>query len=351
MSGSQLPTKGSAGLYPQANEAVKNVLGALSGVIGMEIIELWVNTADRFSLHHVFKGELSMIVHQTSDPTYARFLAKKALSSKEMFYWGANRTDRLHPSSPYHTAMAFRFPRDNIGTDLYILGYSSDYIKFAQSKLDFIYWIGHAVSVAAFSVSLYNKTGDPTSAITSARSADRLHDLVLDLSQLGSNAGSTKSQGNLSVPVTSSRVLTLAMSTKAPENAFSFSKHTSEKSSTIHTNESSDELDASAGIHSPMFGEKVDDLEVEKNFKVDATILYSSSSDGNDVDDNDEPSDDDDETLKYPDDVNVVGVLRSPAHPKFETYKQSLKSSQRGSSQKSLPDVSPLVSSRSEIGS
>ena len=124
--------KKSYGLNPHANQAVEKVLLALSGVVGLGIIELWVNTAERFSLHHVFKDETIMTDHQTTDSTYARFLAKKALSSKELFYWGSNRTDRLHPSSPYHTAVAFRFPRDNIGTDLYLLGYSSDYIKFAQ---------------------------------------------------------------------------------------------------------------------------------------------------------------------------------------------------------------------------
>ena len=343
-----------SGLNPQADEAVTNILGALSGVIGMEIIELWVNTAESFSLHHIYKDESTTIDHQTSDPTYARFLAKKALSSKELFYWGANRAERLHPSSPFHTSMAFRFPRDNIGTDLYILGYSSDYIKFAQSKLDFIYWIGHAISVAAFSVSLYNKTGDMTNVDSSVRSADRLRELVLDLSKVGSgsNAISTKSTtstqvtnsknvGNLSNPVTSTRVLTL--STKAPENAFKFNKHTSEKSSTCNTKNSS-ELTASGGIHSSAFDEKSDDDDVEMDFKIDANILYSSS-DNNASDSDDD--DDDDDTLKYPDDVNIVGVLRS--NTKFETYRPQ-SASLRGSQKSSLSEVSPLISSRSDIG-
>ena len=354
----------SAGLNPRAQQAVSNVLGALSGVVGMEIIELWVNTAERFSLHHVYKGETATNDHQTSDPTYARFLAKKALSSKELFYWGSNRTDRLHPSSPYHTAIAFRFPRDNIGTDLYLLGYSSDYIKFAQSKLDFIYWIGHAVSVAAFSVTLYSKTGEENDTSANGQSTDRLRELALDLSQFGSSQLSTKSshtippispkgdvapsrtsygrgghgsQGNLSIPVTSTRVLTL--STKgSPEHAtFAFHKTTSEKSSTCRTNVSSDELSSSARFDDRTYNEE----EIEKNFVVDGSIHYSSSS-------TDNSDDDDDDTLHYPDDVNVVGV-----GSKFSTYKShspSLSRNEKGSSQKSYSDVSPLISSRSDIG-
>ena len=150
------------GLAPSACVAVNACLAVLSKVIELEVVELWVNSSNHFSLYHVHKSK-EMVEHQTEDVTYARYLAKKALRSQHNFYWGTNKKEQLHQSAPvghandngpykylsshypsffmsmwivfinqYRTALAVRLPRDNISTDIYILGYSLDHVKFAQ---------------------------------------------------------------------------------------------------------------------------------------------------------------------------------------------------------------------------
>ena len=144
-----------SGLAPGAVDAVEQCLKALTTATKFDVAELWVSTASNFVLYHVHTDEENPIEHQTDDDdvSYARFLAKKALKSQDNFFWGSNPRESLTPSAPYRTAFAMRLPVDNVSTDLYILCYSHAYSVYSQSKLDFVFWMAHAVSVAVFSTS------------------------------------------------------------------------------------------------------------------------------------------------------------------------------------------------------
>ena len=152
----------------KAVKSVQKVLETLCEVVGLHIAELWINDSDKFCLSATYidesainlspyLGDVMTFQHGDKESTTSRNLCKRALQSKHSFHWLSRKNEQVHPIIPYHTAISFHLPQDNINSDVYVCAYSLDYIPFAQSKLDFLYWLSHAACVAALSVSLYHK--------------------------------------------------------------------------------------------------------------------------------------------------------------------------------------------------
>ena len=72
----------------------------------------------------------------------------------------------MHPDIPVHTAVAFHMPRDNICTDVFIIGYSLRFIKFSQPKLDFVFWQSHSICVVVFGGADFESTYSETTGET-----------------------------------------------------------------------------------------------------------------------------------------------------------------------------------------
>ena len=152
----------------KAVKSVQKVLETLCEVVGLHIAELWINDSDKFCLSATYidesainltpyLGDVLTYQHGDKESTTSRNLCKRALQSKHSFHWLSRKNEQVHPIIPYHTAISFHLPQDNINSDVYVCAYSLDYIPFSQSKLDFLYWLSHAACVAALSVSLYHK--------------------------------------------------------------------------------------------------------------------------------------------------------------------------------------------------
>jgi len=212
-----------SGLAPGAVDAVEQCLKALTTATKFDVAELWVNTASNFVLYHVHNDEENPIEHQTDDVSYARFLAKKALKSQDNFFWGSNPKESLTQSAPYRTAFAMRLPVDNVSTDLYILCYSHAYIVYAQSKLDFMYWLAHAVSVAVFSTSLYKYDESTVSGmVKSSKHSAPVEDLYSS-AHGGPDVDSSKTDStNLIAPLISSGSLEGSSTPAGTDDVFAF---------------------------------------------------------------------------------------------------------------------------------
>ena len=152
----------------KAVKSVQKVLETLCEVVGLHIAELWINDSEKFCLSATYidesainlspyLGDVMTFQHGDKESTTSRNLCKRALQSKHSFHWLSRKNEQVHPIIPYHTAISFHLPQDNINSDCFICAYSLEYIPFSQSKLDFLYWLSHAACVAAFSVSLYHK--------------------------------------------------------------------------------------------------------------------------------------------------------------------------------------------------
>ena len=93
------------------------------------------------------------------DNACSRNLCKRAMGSKHGFYWLAKQHRAITTDLPLHSAIVFHIPRDNINSDVFLVGYSKSYMKFSQTKLDFLVWMSQACCLAAFSPALLSSKG------------------------------------------------------------------------------------------------------------------------------------------------------------------------------------------------
>ena len=125
------------------------------------------------------------------DNVTSRNICKRAMQSKHGFYWLAKQNHAVSVDFPLHTAIGFHMPRDNINTDFFVLGYSKDYMRYSQSKLDFLCWMSQATCLAAFSPALLNSVDDEDGTVVAFE-----HSMVtIDATTLDSmNSGATGSE-------------------------------------------------------------------------------------------------------------------------------------------------------------
>ena len=142
------------------SRAVSTCLVALCKGVGFDVVELWSNGHQGFQLHHVHVdegiamssyGQIIASYHNGSrNNVLSSRVCQKASESKHGFYWLAKQFKQIHDDIGLHTAVAFHLPRDNISSDVFIVGYANKYIKYTESRVDFLYWLSHAAAVAAF---------------------------------------------------------------------------------------------------------------------------------------------------------------------------------------------------------
>ena len=130
-------------LSVKAGQSVERLLGTLCDVVGFHIAELWINSDTMFCLSATYVDEAALspyrdqvmtFQHGNEESKTSRSLCKRALLSKHSFYWLSLKSEKVHPIVPYHTAISFHLPRDNINSDVYVCAYSLDYIKFSQVR-------------------------------------------------------------------------------------------------------------------------------------------------------------------------------------------------------------------------
>ena len=130
-------------LTVKASRSVQRLLGTLCDVAGFHIAEFWINSESHFCLSATyvdedaltpFLDEVMTFQHGNEESKTSRSLCKRALLSKHSFYWLSRKNEKVHPIVPYHTAISFHLPRDNINSDVYVCAYSLDYLKFSQVR-------------------------------------------------------------------------------------------------------------------------------------------------------------------------------------------------------------------------
>jgi hypothetical protein len=125
------------------------------------------------------------------DNVTSRNICKRAMQSKHGFYWLAKQNRSVSVDLPLHTGIGFHMPRDNINTDFFVLGYSIQYMKYSQSKLDFLCWMSQATCLAAFSPVLSYRDEDDSAVVTFEQS------VVTTMDSLNSDFTACGGEGNL----------------------------------------------------------------------------------------------------------------------------------------------------------
>ena len=118
-----------------------------SVVLGFNLCELWVEGEHHLTLARVHVDEVARKIFAESLESYqtgmkekasSLALCKKAMESKDGFYWRMRQNSDLHREFPIHTAVSFHLSRDNINTNVFVVAYSFQCIKQTQSKMSFI---------------------------------------------------------------------------------------------------------------------------------------------------------------------------------------------------------------------
>ena len=102
----------------------------ISLLLTSDTLELWARGPGGLSLHHDYKSNSSgsnTIKHiYTSD--HSKNLCEMAMASLTGFYSKEIRSTKPDVPQP-QTLVAFRLPRANVNTDVFVVGYASKYIK------------------------------------------------------------------------------------------------------------------------------------------------------------------------------------------------------------------------------
>ena len=132
-----------------SHDAVDQVLQSLANVVGLHVVELWTQNRNGFGLvqtyvvRAAFSPEQARVVEcyhngLMGDNGTSRNMCKRAMQSKHGFFWLAKSSQRLHQHLPIHTAVACHMPRDNINSDVFLVGFANSYMRYSQAKLDFM---------------------------------------------------------------------------------------------------------------------------------------------------------------------------------------------------------------------
>jgi hypothetical protein len=123
--------------------AVSKCLETLANVLDLHVVELWSHDHEGFGLVQVYVNKAEMkdytslvsLYHQGKlENLTSRNLCKRAMKSKQGFYWLAKSSKRMHQEIPLHTATSFHLPRDNVSTDVFVVGFSLKYIKVSLQR-------------------------------------------------------------------------------------------------------------------------------------------------------------------------------------------------------------------------
>ena len=143
-----------------SHEAVEQCMRTVCNIVGLQVMEMWTHSRDGFVLIQTYVDACSMSDHVNLlsryhlgelDNVTSRSICKRAMQSQHGFYWCAKQHKRLATGLPIHTSIAIHISRDNINTDVFLVGFSKMYMKYSQAKLDFLCWMSQALCLAAFS--------------------------------------------------------------------------------------------------------------------------------------------------------------------------------------------------------
>jgi len=149
----------------KSQQCVQSLFATMSNVLDLDVVELWSQTTEGFVLVDVYVNAarftaddtalISRFHHGELSNRVSRSLAKRATKAKHGFYWLSKKEKRLHPDLKLQTATCFHLPRDNISSDTFIIAFSTKYLRFSHSKLNFMTWMSYSICTAAYSTSLF----------------------------------------------------------------------------------------------------------------------------------------------------------------------------------------------------
>lgn len=152
---------------------------AMSKVLNVQVIEMWVQDTHSFDLveHYVSESLPKEYVERVSnyhcgalENNTSRSLCKQALKSSTNYYWISKQDRRLHSEMKFHTALSFRIPQGELfSCDIFVVAYAINFITFIESKMNYVALMSYGAALAMYSPSLYhidsrdiNTDGDST---------------------------------------------------------------------------------------------------------------------------------------------------------------------------------------------
>jgi hypothetical protein len=123
--------------------ALRSCFETLSNVLGLQVIELRIQSGEDFTLVQRFLGDEARIAlgdavenYQASlvDSASPTNLCRESLRSKNGFHWISVQDSSLHREILISTAVGFHLPREQIAIDAFIVAYSSSCIKVRGQK-------------------------------------------------------------------------------------------------------------------------------------------------------------------------------------------------------------------------
>ena len=139
---------------------------AMSKVLNVQVIEMWVQDVHSFDLveHYVSESLPKEYVERVSnyhcgalENNTSRSLCKQALKSSTNYYWISKQDRRLHSEMKFHTALSFRIPQGELfSCDIFVVAYAINFITFMESKMNYVALMSYGAALAMYSPSLYH---------------------------------------------------------------------------------------------------------------------------------------------------------------------------------------------------
>jgi hypothetical protein len=109
-------------------ENLKNCFKSILQLIDLDVVELWTRNQNGFSLLYICRGELcNRDCNRTVlNDEISKKLCAKSMESLDGFYLQDSKNSVINDGLRYHTRISFHLPRDNLNSDVFIVGYAAE---------------------------------------------------------------------------------------------------------------------------------------------------------------------------------------------------------------------------------
>lgn len=106
-------------------ESLKQCFTTIKQLLELDVVELWTKGQNGFGMHYVYRGEKNIDCNRSdSNDEESKNLCEKSMESQDGFFYTDSKNCLVKDESRFKSRICFHLPRDNVNTDVFIVGYS-----------------------------------------------------------------------------------------------------------------------------------------------------------------------------------------------------------------------------------
>lgn len=129
-------------------ENLKSCFKSILQLIDLDVVELWTRNQNGFSLLYICRGEQSNreCNRTVLNDEISKKLCAKSMESFDGFYVQDSKNSVIADGLRYNSRISFHLPRDNLNSDVFIVGYAAELRQVSPIIAPFFQFKSQALS-------------------------------------------------------------------------------------------------------------------------------------------------------------------------------------------------------------